>query len=165
MDEEERAAAGEDVVGGPLEGVLAAPVAVDGDGGRPRAALPEGERGAVPHGGVGDFLAGVLLLRRRDDGLRVERVRHLRAGMVVAGEEEGEGMASTKQWPGVRGGGIERDRARKKWRTPRVWRGTRCRCMCHGLFFYWALEAAGPKCKASPSPRPARRTPGWQIIF
>jgi hypothetical protein len=85
--------------------------------------------------------------------------------MVVAGEEEGEGMASTKQWPGVRGGGIERDRARKKWRTPRVWRGTRCRCMCHGLFFYWALEAAGPKCKASPSPRPARRTPGWQIIF
>jgi len=93
VDEEEGVAAGEDVVGGPLERVLAAPVAVDGDGGRPRAAPPRRERGAVPHGGVGGVLAGVLLLRRRDDGLRVERVRHLRAGLVVA-EEEDEGMAS-----------------------------------------------------------------------
>ena len=93
VDEKEGMAAGEDVVGGPLERVLAAPVAVDGDGGRPRAAPPRRERGAVPHGGVGGVLAGVLLLRRRDDGLRVERVRHLRAGLVVA-EEEDEGMAS-----------------------------------------------------------------------
>lgn len=93
VDEEEGAGAGEDVVGGPLERVLAAPVAVDGDGHPP--VLPRRQRAAVPRGGVGGVLAGVLLLRRRHDGLRGERVRHLRAVRAALGAEvEREGMAS-----------------------------------------------------------------------
>jgi hypothetical protein len=93
VDEEEGAGAGEDVVGGPLERVLAAPVAVDGDGRPP--VLPRRQRAAVPLCGVGGVLAGVLLLRRRHDGLRGERVRHLRAvRAALVAEVEREGMAS-----------------------------------------------------------------------
>jgi len=98
VDEEEGPGAGEDVVGGPLERVLAAPVAVDGDGRPP--VVTRRERVAVLHGSVGGVIAGVLLLSRCHDGLRVERVRHLRAVLVVA-EVEDEGMASMASTNGL----------------------------------------------------------------
>lgn len=86
MDEEEGLGAGEDVVGGPLERVLAAPVAVDGHGrrlprARRRAAVVAALGRQAPHrGGHGGRLLapGVMALGLRHDRRVVERdERHL----------------------------------------------------------------------------------------
>ena len=96
VDEVERLGAGEDVVGGPLERVLAALVAVDGHGRLSRrlapAVAPLGTR--PPHGGGDDgrlLAPGVVVLGLRDDRRRVQGVRRRVAEAVVVEEEEGIG--------------------------------------------------------------------------